>query len=420
MGNKKPFSKFQQKRPGVNVVLQEEEPEDHEGSSEGDGCRESPSPEPEPPPTKCTSSEGIFAVLSSPVPGTKGPPRRSERLQARKALAQAIYTTIENPTANLYLLQSVESDDTDPQDDPDSPSIFMNVSVSLPLHTTLKVVPGLESALFSLREALNPQGIHATLPRELCNPILHLGTWIEITVFYIPIREVLDTGAPTRIISSRLARRLGFLPDILHAESFFTAGVKSIKSSGTYSSISLRFGELVVTYLAVVLESEPYDMLISTDFLRTYQTEISHLHGHFSILGYTVPLLFKDSSDVFMVSKEEKDSHHVCLQYPHGVLGLLYRVENASVKPLPTYGDNQKGLKLRSNNLVRIPPQTQVAVDTGLYLDLPLGLHLEISSINGILHKELLVTPVIHESAAQETFNVLFLNLLSTEMKVSK
>ncbi|KAJ9058566.1 hypothetical protein DSO57_1011021 [Entomophthora muscae] len=33
MGNKKPFSKFQQKLPGVNVVLQEEEPEDHEGSS---------------------------------------------------------------------------------------------------------------------------------------------------------------------------------------------------------------------------------------------------------------------------------------------------------------------------------------------------------------------------------------------------
>ncbi|KAJ9066763.1 hypothetical protein DSO57_1006374 [Entomophthora muscae] len=36
MGNKKPFSKFQQKRPGVNVVLQVEEPEDQEGSSGSD------------------------------------------------------------------------------------------------------------------------------------------------------------------------------------------------------------------------------------------------------------------------------------------------------------------------------------------------------------------------------------------------
>ncbi|KAJ9053798.1 DNA damage-inducible protein 1 [Entomophthora muscae] len=300
-----------------------------------------------------TSSEGIFAVLSSPVPGTKGPPRRSERLQARCALAQAISTTIKNPTAKLYLLQSVESDNTDPQDDPDSSSIFVNVSIPLPLQTILKVVPGLKSALSSLREALNPQGIHTTLPMELYNPILCLA--------------VLETGAPIKIISSHLVRRLGFLPDISYADSFFTAGVESIKYNGAYSSVPLRFGELVVTYPAVVLESESYDMLIGTDFLRTYQTEISHLHGHFSILGYTVPLLFKDSSDVFLVSKEET-----------------------------------------------------VAVDTGLYLDLPPGLHLDISSINGVLRKEPLAAPGIHDSAATETLKVLLLNLLSTEMKVSK
>ncbi|KAJ9057916.1 hypothetical protein DSO57_1017917 [Entomophthora muscae] len=97
---------------------------------------------------------------------------------------------------------------------------------------------------------------------------------------------------------------------------------------------------MVVTYPEVVLESESYDMLIDTDFLRTYQTEISHLHGHSAILGYTAPLLFKDSSDVFLVSKEETGRWHVCLRYPHGVLGLPERVANASVKPLPTYGNN--------------------------------------------------------------------------------
>ncbi|KAJ9057988.1 hypothetical protein DSO57_1017313 [Entomophthora muscae] len=125
-----------------------------------------------------TSSEGIFAVLSSPVPGTKGPPRRSERLQARRALAQAISTTVENPTAKPYLLQSVEADNTDPQDDFNSSSILVNVSIPLPLQTILKVVPGLESALSSLREAFNPQGVHTTLPMELRNPILRLCTWI--------------------------------------------------------------------------------------------------------------------------------------------------------------------------------------------------------------------------------------------------
>ncbi|KAJ9066762.1 DNA damage-inducible protein 1 [Entomophthora muscae] len=240
-----------------------------------------------------TSSEGIFTILSSPVPGTKGPPRRSERLQARGALAQAISTTIENPTENLYLLQSVEADNTDPQDDPNSSSIFVNVSIPLLLQTILKVVPELESALSSLREALNPQGVHVSLPMELCNPILCLCIWIEVTVFDTLIIAVLNTGAPNNIISSRLVKRLGFLTDILYAESFFTAGVESIKSNGAYSSVPLRFGELVVTYPAVVLESESYDMLIGTDFLRTYQTEISHLHGHFFILGYTVPCFLR-------------------------------------------------------------------------------------------------------------------------------
>ncbi|KAJ9080298.1 hypothetical protein DSO57_1026544 [Entomophthora muscae] len=255
---------------------------------------------------------------------------------------------------------------------------------------------------------------------ELHNPILCSCTWIEVTVFDPPIRAVIDTGAPSKTISSRLIRRLEFLPDILYTEYFFTACVESIKSNGAYSSVPLRFVELVATYPAAVLESESYDMLIGTDFLGIYQTEISHLHGNLSILGYTVPLLVKDSSDAFLVSKEETGRQHVCLRYPYGVLGLPYRVANASVKPLPVYGNNQKVLKLRSNQLVRIPPKTQVAVDTGLYLNLPPGLHLKISSINGVLRKEPLATPGICDSAAQETLKVLLINPLSTEMKFSK
>ncbi|KAJ9081289.1 hypothetical protein DSO57_1016308 [Entomophthora muscae] len=90
---------------------------------------------------------------------------------------------------------------------------------------------------------------------ELCNPILHFGTWIKVTVFDTPIRAVLDTGVSTNIIYSRLVMRLGFLPDISYAEFFFTADVESIKSNDAYSSVPLRFGELVVTYPEVVLES---------------------------------------------------------------------------------------------------------------------------------------------------------------------
>ncbi|KAJ9063289.1 hypothetical protein DSO57_1001727 [Entomophthora muscae] len=224
---------------------------------------------------------------------------------------------------------------------------------------------------------------------ELRNPILCLCTWIEVTVFDTPIRAVLDTGAPTNIISSRLVRRLGFLPDISYPESFFTAGVESIKSNGAYSSVPLRFGELVVTYPTVVLESDSYDMLNRLNRLRSaIYMEISLSWGILS------PCSLRTHQMRFWCPKKRQ--------------------------PLPVYGNNQKGLKLQSNQLVRIPPKTQVAVDTGLYLDLPPGLHLKISSINSVLCKEPLAVPGIRDSAAQETLKVLLLNLLSTEMKVSK
>ncbi|KAJ9086681.1 hypothetical protein DSO57_1001472 [Entomophthora muscae] len=105
------------------------------------------------------------------LPLLHGPPRRSDRIQARQALAQAIRTTIDNPTAKPYLLHSIDSDNTESQYELDSSNIFVGVSVPLPLHTILKVVPKSESALSSLREALNPKDIHAALLMELHNPI---------------------------------------------------------------------------------------------------------------------------------------------------------------------------------------------------------------------------------------------------------
>ncbi|KAJ9081983.1 hypothetical protein DSO57_1008940 [Entomophthora muscae] len=242
MDNKKPFSKFQRKRPGMNVVLQEEEPEEQERSS-GSESEESKN--------KRVMDAGSLYHQNLKLPLPKLPALKAyllycphlslvQRVLLEDLRGYRLDVLWPKPSALLlrnYGKTSIEYDNTDPQDDTDDPSIFVNVSIPLLLQTILK--------------ALNPQMVHATLPMELCNHILHLCTWIEVTIIDTPIRAVLDTGAPTNIISSRLVRRLGFLLVISYAESFFTAGVESIKYNGAYSSVPLRFGELVVTYPAV-------------------------------------------------------------------------------------------------------------------------------------------------------------------------
>lgn len=163
---------------------------------------------------------------------------------------------------------------------------------------------------------------------------------------------MLDTGAPTTIISTKLSKRLGFTPNLDYDESFSTAGNQSTQAKGVYSSVPLRFGDLIVTTSSVVLDSQAYDILIGTDFFCRYGAVINMQTGLLSLLDYSVPLLYGDSDSAFLVSKALPPREHLLLKFPHAALGIPYQQYNPSNCPLLQEGYNSKGIPLQANHSV--------------------------------------------------------------------
>ena len=106
----------------------------------------------------------------------------------------------------------------------------------------------------------------------------------------VPVRAILDTGAPGNIVLSKFVKKLGLQPDLIHEEIYGTAGPHSTKSTGAYSSLPIKFGSLITTAPAVVLENQDYDLLIGTSFLKSNQVKIDYDTMSLTILEQTLPI----------------------------------------------------------------------------------------------------------------------------------
>ena len=69
----------------------------------------------------------------------------------------------------------------------------------------------------------------------------------------IKVRTIVDTGAFINVVSTKSAKRLGIAPDIAYQKEFGTAGLQPTTSQGAYSTLSFRFGSLLVLAPAIVL-----------------------------------------------------------------------------------------------------------------------------------------------------------------------
>lgn len=103
-----------------------------------------------------------------------------------------------------------------------------------------------------------------------------------------------------------------------------------------------------------------------------------------NFLGYSGPLLFKDSTEAFLVSHNLGNKKHVRIKDLFGVLGIQYQMNNNAVSPLPEIASNDRGLKLRFNQLIHLPSKTQVAVDNGLFLYQIEAMYMVISRIENV------------------------------------
>lgn len=139
--------------------------------------------------------------------------------------------------------------------------------------------------------------------------------------------DILDTGSPVNVTSSRFARKIKMYPNLDHAVVYDTAGTASTKSIGAYSALPLRFGKLVLTAPAVVLKIKDYDLLIGTQFLKEFDGIINHQEGFVFLLGYCVPL----ASNVVSVTKGLRKRRTCLLEYPTLILSLDFNVTQDKV-----------------------------------------------------------------------------------------
>lgn len=239
------------------------------------------------------------------------------------------------------------------------------------------------------------------------------NTRVEVVVHKVKVIAILDTGSPVNVISSKLSRKIKMAPDVNHTTTYGTAGVASARALGAYSALPLRFGKLVLTAPAIVLENESYDLLIGTQFLEEFEGIINH-HGKFlSLLGYRVPLYYPTS-----VEKGPRKRRTCLVEFPNTIQALEYQVVRTKVKLPPAAVDGEYGMPVYSMTKMIVPPKSQVTVPSGIQLNINPGVVALVSGDPDPSPREPLACPGILDPGFQGELIILVGNLTDNPLVI--
>ena len=91
---------------------------------------------------------------------------------------------------------------------------------------------------------------------------------MHININHKKVIAILDTGTPDNIVSTKLMNTIKLAPDVNYSQSFGMAGLNVTQAVGAYSALTLRFGKVIVQSTAIVLNTNNYDILIGTGFIK--------------------------------------------------------------------------------------------------------------------------------------------------------
>ncbi|KAJ9055751.1 hypothetical protein DSO57_1000609 [Entomophthora muscae] len=253
------------------------------------------------------------------------------------------------------------------------------VQVSTNLDTLKSLKPELTIVLESFIAQFKGLEIHkVTKITSLHYKERHNCTYIELIVHKLRVRAILDYGAPGNIVSTRLVKKLKLEPDLDYNKGFGTTGPDITKALGSYSSLPLCFGKLVVTIPAIVLQNESYNILIGTSFMATYGTIINHQEDTFRILGHSVPMFYYGDRPRDLPTKKV---YYINMDYSDGDIPVAYTLRQRKIKVLSLATKEYKGIPLYSSSEFSIQTSSQVINNTGLSLSFPKGIHGEVSGL---------------------------------------
>ncbi|KAJ9069173.1 hypothetical protein DSO57_1021316 [Entomophthora muscae] len=154
----------------------------------------------------------------------------------------------------------------------------------------------------------------------------------------VKVRVIIDSGPPGKIISSRLLAL-----ELDYQEVFGTAGPLTTKAVGSYSSLPLQFGKLIVITPAIVLKNGSYDILIGTRFMTKYRTITNHGNDTFNILGPTIPMYYTGNK---VIDLPKKKLHFINMEYADGDIPIAYTPWHRKLKILPISTKEYRGIPL--------------------------------------------------------------------------
>ncbi|KAJ9067212.1 hypothetical protein DSO57_1001849 [Entomophthora muscae] len=149
---------------------------------------------------------------------------------------------------------------------------------------------------------------------------------IDMMVRKVKVQAIIDSGAPGNIISLKLFKKIKLAPDLDYQEIIRTESPLTTKAMGTYLSLLLLYGKLIVTAPAIVLDNNSYDIIIGTGFMTRYRTITNHGDDTFKILGRTIPMYYNGAKVVDLLKK----LHFINREYADSDIAVVYTLQTES------------------------------------------------------------------------------------------
>ena len=340
---------------------------------------------------------------------------RHQKIRKEPILAPEARETVALPYADQLALPSApvthESDSAKKL-----AKLLKSVNVSAPLDALKELSPALGSALEEFLAKYKDLDVLRIMSLSTEDNGGTHCTYIDMVVNKVKVRAIIDSGAPNNIVSSRLVKRLKLAPDLDYQEEFGTAGPATTKAMGAFTSLPLRFGKLIVTAPAIVLNNNSYDILIGTGFMVKYGTLTDHGSHTFTILGQAIPMYYRGTKAVDLPKRK---LHFINMEYADGDVPIAYTLRQRRLKVLPLSSRESKGIPLYAAASFSIPPGSQTIHQTGLSLELPIGMHGEVFGRSNASRLEPWICPGIVMQSPDE-ISVLLANLGPAPLVVKK
>ncbi|KAJ9059005.1 hypothetical protein DSO57_1006778 [Entomophthora muscae] len=214
-----------------------------------------------------------------------------------------------------------------------SSEVTHEIQVSIILDTLKALKPKPNSALEAFFAQFKGLDVHKV--KKILSPDYgdqHDCTYIKLVVHKLRVRTILDPGAPGKIVSTRMVKKLKLAPDLDYKEEVVTYGPNKTKALGAYSFLLLHFCKLLATAPAIVLQITSYNILIGTSFMATYETIIKHKDSNFIILGHSVPMFYHGDG---LKDLPTRKIHYINMEYADSDLPVAYNLHQRKLKTIP-------------------------------------------------------------------------------------